>query len=260
VDEATAATGAGLREGQSMDPLEHRSSINTPFGAVEFDVADTAILVVDMQNDCVSPDGLFAHGGIDISPIQAVVTPITQVLAAGRQAGLKVVYLRMGYLPDLSDTGAPHGPNWSKVHGPIGVGETVVLPDGTTGRFLVRDTWGTRIIDELEPEHDDPIVYKTRYSGFFQTELHDLLQGLGIRTLIFTGCTTSVCVESTLRDAFFRDYHCVLLEDCVGEPVGHGIARSNHDATLLVVNVCFGWVARSDALISALGNVAVAGM
>jgi ureidoacrylate peracid hydrolase len=242
-----------------MEPLQERSRLETPFGRAEFDVTSTAVLVVDMQNDCVSPDGLFAHGGIDISPIQAVVKPIAQVLAAARRTGLKVVYLRMGYQPDLSDTGAPDGPNWSKVHGPIGVGETVVLPDGSTGRFLIRDTWGTEIIDELAPDRDDPIVYKTRYSGFFNTELHQVLQEFGIRTLIFTGCTTSVCVESTLRDAFFRDYHCILLDDCVGEPVGHGMARSNHDATLLVVSVCFGWVARSDALIGVLDNLVAAG-
>jgi ureidoacrylate peracid hydrolase len=224
-----------------------------------FDVTSTAVLVVDMQNDFVSPLGLFAHAGIDVSPIQAVVTPIASVLAAARETGLGVVYLKMGYQSDLSDTGAPEGPNWSKVHGPIGVGETVVLPDGTTGRFLIRDTWGTEIIDELAPGHADPIVYKTRFSGFFETELHETLQALGIRSLIFTGCTTSVCVESTLRDAFFRDYRCILVEDCVAEPVGHGMARTNHDATLLLVNLLFGSVVRSDALIEALGKLAVAG-
>lgn len=83
-----------------------------------------------------------------------------------------------------------------------------------------------------------------------------MLQGLGIRTLVFTGCTTSVCVESTLRDAFFRDYHCILLEDCVAEPIGHGMERSNHDATLLLVNLLFGLVARSDVLVGALANPA----
>jgi len=165
----------------------------------------------------------------------------------------------MGYQPDLSDTGAPNGPNWSKVHGPIGVGETADLPNGTTGRYLIRDTWGTEIIDELGPDEADPVIYKTRFSGFFETELHEVLQGLGIRTLIFTGCTTSVCVESTLRDAFFRDYQCILLEDCVAEPIGHGMDRSNHDATLLLVNLLFAFVARSDALIGALRDRAGAG-
>ena len=239
-----------------MEPFEEPVNLGTPFGRAEFDVASAAVLVVDMQNDCVSPHGLFAHGGIDISPIQAVVAPIAGVLGVARRAGLKVVYLRMGYQPDLSDTGAPDGPNWTKVHGPIGVGETAELPNGKSGRYLIRDTWGTEIIDELAPDGADPVVYKTRFSGFFETELHEVLQSLGVRTLIFTGCTTSVCVESTLRDAFFRDYQCILLEDCVAEPIGHDMDRSNHDATLLLVNLLFGLVVRSDALVEALSKPA----
>jgi ureidoacrylate peracid hydrolase len=71
--------------------------------------------------------------------------------------------------------------------------------------------------------------------------------------LIFTGCTTSVCVESTIRDAGFRDYRCVLLEDCVAEPLGRDLPRSNHDATVLLVSRLFGWVTRSDELIESLG-------
>ena len=173
------------------------------------------------------------------------------LLKSVRPVGVKVVYLRMGYQPDLSDTGAPDAPNWSKVHGPIGVGTTCELPDGTTGRHLIRDTWGTEIIDELCARRGGPRhLYKTRFSGFFETlELNDVLQRLAIRTLVFTGCTTSCCcVESTLRDAFFRDYQCVLLEDCVAEPIGHELTRSNHDATLLLVNLLFGWVTRSDSI------------
>ena len=77
---------------------------------------------------------------------------------------------------------------------------------------------------------------------------------MGVKTLIVTGCTTSVCVESTVRDAMFRDYHCLLLADCMGEPIGDGLPRSNHDASLLVVQLQFGWVAESVALINALNG------
>ena len=226
--------------------------LQTAFGRLDFDAASTAVVVVDMQNDCVSPHGLFARGGIDVSPIEAVVAPIAGLLEVVRPVGVKVIYLRMGYHPDLSDTGAPDAPNWSKVHRRIGVGETCELPDGTTGRYMIRDTWGTEIVDELAPDELDPVIYKTRFSGFFETELHDVLQALGMRTLVFTGCTTSVCVESTLRDAFFRDYQCILLEDCVAEPIGHELPRSNLDATLLLVNRVFGWVTRSDAIVELL--------
>ena len=71
-------------------------------------------------------------------------------------------------------------------------------------------------------------------------------------TLVFTGCTTSVCVESTLRDAFFRDYRCLVLADCTAEPIGDALERSNHDASLLLIQVMFGWVSDSTAFMEAL--------
>jgi ureidoacrylate peracid hydrolase len=67
-----------------------------------------------------------------------------------------------------------------------------------------------------------------------------------------TGCTTSICVESTIRDAFFRDYHCVVLEDCTAEPMGANLSRSNHDATILLVERIFGSVSTSTNFIDAL--------
>jgi ureidoacrylate peracid hydrolase len=76
---------------------------------------------------------------------------------------------------------------------------------------LVRDTWNTDVIPELRPEAVVVVLYKHRFSGFYQTELDDILRRLGIRNLIFTGCTTSVCVDSTIRDAMFRNYRCELL-------------------------------------------------
>jgi ureidoacrylate peracid hydrolase len=67
-----------------------------------------------------------------------------------------------------------------------------------------------------------------------------------------TGCTTSICVESTIRDAFFRDYHCIVLEDCAAEPMGASLGRSNHDATILLVERIFGSVSTSGKFIDAL--------
>ena len=117
---------------------------------------------------------------------------------------------------------------------------------------MIRDTWNTDILVELAPAPGDPVIYKHRFSGFFETELDDALVELGVTTLVFTGCTTSVCVESTLRDAFFRDYRCVLVEDCVAEPIAHDAPRSNHDATVLLVNLLFGSVTNSSELVKAL--------
>lgn len=89
-----------------------------------------------------------------------------------------------------------------------------------------------------------------RFSGFYRTELDDVLKQSGTKHLILTGCTTSVCVESTVRDAMFRDYDCVVLADCTGEPVGHGLARSNHEASLLLIQTAFGWVSASSEFVA----------
>jgi ureidoacrylate peracid hydrolase len=132
------------------------------------------------------------------------------------------------------------------------VGETIRAPDGRESRILIRDTWNTDILPELELQADDLIVYKKRYSGFYETDLDARLKQTGIKHLIVTGCTTTICVESTVRDAMFRDYLCVLPADCMAEPIGAGFARSNHGASLLATEVLLGWVSSSDQFIEAL--------
>ena len=102
------------------------------------------------------------------------------------------------------------------------------------------------------PVAGDVVIYKHRFSGFFETELDAVLKSHGIKQLIVTGCTTSICVEATIRDAMFRDYSCVLLSDCTGEPIGYDMSRSNHDASLLTIELLFGWVSSSEHFIGAL--------
>jgi ureidoacrylate peracid hydrolase len=238
-----------LRREHNM-ALQDTVAVKARPGPFDLDVTHAAVIVVDMQNDFGAPGGMFARAGIDISPIRAAVAPTASVLDAARQGGLPVVFLKMGFRPDLSDLGPDHATNRQR-HVFLGVGETVDAPDGRSSRVLVRDTWNTEIVDELEPAPEDYIVYKHRFSGFFQTELEDVLRGLGVRDLIFTGCTTSICVESTIRDAMFRDFRCLLLEDCTAEPIGAAAGRTNHEASLLVIETLFGWVATSTALVDA---------
>ena len=218
---------------------------------ISIDIAKAALIVVDMQNDFGAEGGMFNRAGIDISMIQAAVAPTAKVLAAARERGLKIIYLKMGFQPDLSDLGGFDSPNRTR-HMLFGVGQKLTAPDGTEGRILIRDTWNTDIVADLKPEPEDVIVYKHRFSGFYETELDDVLERMAAKYLIFTGCTTSVCVESTVRDAMFRDYSCVLLADCMGEPIGHGLPRSNHEASLLTMQTLFGWVSTSDAFAKAL--------
>jgi ureidoacrylate peracid hydrolase len=215
------------------------------------DPGRTAVIVVDMQNDFGAEGGMFARAGIRIGDITALVDPIAQVLDVARRVGMTVMYLAMQFEPDLSNAGAPDAPNFLK-HKPLGIGEVVAAPDGRESRTLVSGTWGTEILPALAPEEGDVVVAKHRYSGFFETELDALLRERGIESLVFTGCTTSVCVDSTLRDAFYRDYRCLLLSDCTGEPIGSDLARSNHEASLLVIETLFGWVSDSRSLLRAL--------
>ena len=154
----------------------------------------------------------------------------------------------MAFRSDLLDAGSIDGPNMIK-HRRLRVGETITAPDGKASRILIRDTWNTEIVPELAPAADDIVIYKHRYSGFFETDLDSVLKRCSIRSLIFTGCTTSVCVESTLRDAMFRDYTCLLLADCTAEP---GLAGINHEASLLAVQGQFGWVSESAQFVAAV--------
>jgi nicotinamidase-related amidase len=133
------------------------ASIDARPQPVEFDIAKTAVIVVDMQNDFGSPLGMFGRAGIDLTGIRGTIAPTAQVLAAARRAGMLVVYLKMAFRPDLSDAGAPSAPNWLK-HQHMHAGEAMTAPDGTPSRILIRDTWNTEIVDELTPAHGDVVV------------------------------------------------------------------------------------------------------
>jgi len=220
---------------------------------VSIEPTRTAVLVVDMQNDFGSEGGMFARAGIDISGIRRAVAPTARALAAARAVGIKIVYLKMAYRPDLSDLGAPGSVNRVR-HERLGVGQAVRAPDGRESRILVRDTWNTEILAELAPEPGDDVLYKTRFSGFYATDLDARLRRLSVRHLIVTGCTTSICIDSTVRDAMFRDYVCVLLSDCMDEPIGSALPRRNHDATLLTAQALLGFVSDTDRFVDALGR------
>lgn len=221
---------------------------------ITLDLSKTAVLVVDMQNDFGAKGGMFERAGIDISGIRAVVPKVQSVLTAARSASLPIIYLKMAFKPDLSDAGPITAPNLIK-HAPLLVGKALTAPDGRPSRILIRDTWNTEIIPELAPRPEDAVVYKSRFSGFYRTELDELLKRRGIEALIVTGCTTSVCVDSTVRDAMFRDYRCVVLGDCTAEPIAATAPRSNHEASLLTIQVLFGWISDSSKFGDAISSV-----
>ncbi len=238
---------------QATPPSEPKAGMVTLDAKPEpiaIDPARSAVIVVDMENDFVAKGGMFDRAGVDISGAQNVIPATAKVLSAAREAGLKIIYLKMGYRPDLSDLGTTDSVNRTR-HLKFGVGQKIQAPDGRESRVLIRDTWDTDIVPELRPQASDIVLYKTRFSGFYQTDLDTMLKKMRVKYLIVTGVTTSICVESTVRDAMFRDFLCVLLKDCMSEPIGHDLPRTNHEASLLNVEVLLGWVSDSENFIKA---------
>jgi ureidoacrylate peracid hydrolase len=200
---------------------------------VEVDFRQSALVVVDMQNAFASRKGMLDLAGADISGAPRVVQSIRSILEAARPAGLLVVYLQMGYQADLSDSGGPASPNW---HKELGIRMMNCRPE-LKGTLVTVGSWDFEIVDELKPQPEDLVIVKTRYSGFARTPLDAELRKKGIRYLFFTGIATNVCVESTLRDAFFLDYWPILITDAA---MAAGSAAM-HDATVHNVENFFGW-------------------
>jgi ureidoacrylate peracid hydrolase len=226
-------------------------SIQAKPAAVRVDLLKTAVLVVDMQNDFGAKGGMFDRAGVDLSVIEQAVAPITRVVAGARAAGVPVVYVKMAYRSDLSDIGREGSQNWQMCQR-LKVGSGMVAPTGEPGRLLVEGTWNTEMLPELTPLSNDIVVTKTRYSGFHATVLDKELRKLNIESLIFVGCTTSICLESTFRDAVARDYVCVLPADCTAQPERPGFWIGSHKATLGIIERAFGWISSSDDILAAM--------
>jgi ureidoacrylate peracid hydrolase len=213
---------------------------------VQVDLGRSAVVVVDMQNAFATQRGMLDIAGADISGAPRVVSVIGSVLSQARRAGIPVVYLQMGYKPDLSDSGGPDSPNW---HKELGIRLMNCRPE-LKGKLVTEGTWDFAIVDELAPHPGDLVIVKTRYSGFARTALDAELQARGVRYLFFTGIATNVCVESTLRDAFFLDYWPILITDAslaAGPP-------SVQEATLFNIESYFGWTIPSQEFLAKTGQ------
>ncbi|MBZ5580521.1 MAG: isochorismatase family protein [Acidobacteriia bacterium] len=218
---------------------------------VEIDWEKSAVVVVDMQNSFASRQGMLDLAGFDISGAPQVVRSIASMLDAARPAGIPIVYLQVGYRADLSDSGGPDSPNW---HKELGIRMMNSRPE-LKGKLVTIGTWDFAIVDELQPHAGDLVVVKTRYSGFAHTALDAELRQRGIRYLFFTGIATNVCVESTLRDAYFLDYWPILITDgamAAGPP-------AMHEATVQNVENFFGWTVTAAEFIQSVRMARAAG-
>jgi ureidoacrylate peracid hydrolase len=212
--------------------------------AIEIDLHKTALVVVDMQNAFASRGGMFDLAGFDISGADRVIDVNRKLIDASRQGGIQVIYLQMGFKPDLSDAGGPSSPAYHKELALIMMRERPEL----AGRLLIENTWDWQIVDPLAPQPGDRVVRKSRYNGFCRTDLEGYLRARHFRYLLFTGIATNVCVESTARSAFFSEFWPILVEDAMN----HSGPDFNRQATLWNFEHVLGWVTSAGHVIDAL--------
>jgi nicotinamidase-related amidase len=187
------------------------------------DPVHTALLLIDMQHDFVEPDGLFGRLGIDLSMYEATRPRLAALLAAAREGGVLVVHVQNTALPGRrSDSPAQIRFNM-RMH-------ELARRDGPPLQYTVPGTPGHAFVPELAPVYDEVVVTKYRSSGFWGTNLEQVLRSNGIKSVVVGGCTTEGCVESTARDALFTDHYVVIAEDCVGSD-----DKAQHEASMFLM-------------------------
>lgn len=202
----------------------------------------TALVVIDMQRDFIEPGGFGASLGNDVSRLVPAIAPIASLLAAWRARGWPIVHTRESHLSDLSDC-----PPAKRLRGEptLRIGER-----GAMGRLLIRGEPGTSIIDALAPHDGELVIDKPGKGMFWATGLHETLQARGITHLVFTGVTTEVCVQTSMREANDRGYECLLVED--GTASYFPEFKAAAIAMIAAQGAIVGWVAPSSALLSTL--------
>jgi ureidoacrylate peracid hydrolase len=193
----------------------------------------TALVVVDVQNDFCDPDGACGQRGSDTSAAVAMVPRLVQLIDEARAAGVLVVFIQTTH-DETTDS-----PAWLARRGDVEAGAPVPVSTCRTG------TWGAEFY-VVEPTAADRVVIKHRYSAFAGTSLDLVLRTAGVGSILVTGVATNICVESTLRDGLFLDYHVTLVEDCSA-----AYDERHHDMTVETVEKFFGVVASADEIAAA---------
>ncbi|MBY9077830.1 cysteine hydrolase [Paenibacillus sp. HN-1] len=178
----------------------------------------TALIVVDVQNDYCHPEGVLAAGGSDVSAVQEMMPRLHGLIAAAREHGVKIIFIQTFH------ERATDSPAWASRSGRTSLG------------ICRKGSWGAEFY-EVAPLSEETVVNKHRYSAFIHTRLDSVLRSLRIETLIMTGVSTNVCVESTARDGFMLDYHIVLAEDACAS-----YSRAAHEMTVENMKGYFGVV------------------
>lgn len=206
----------------------------------------TALVVIDMQRDFVEPGGFGASLGNDVTQLHGAIAPIAALLAAWRARGWPVLHTRECHRPDLSDC-----PPAKRERGEpaLRIGDP-----GPMGRLLVAGEPGADIIPALAPAPGEWVIDKPGKGMFWATcapeGLHARLQAAGITHLLFTGVTTEVCVQTSMREANDRGYSCLIVEDATASyfPAFKRAALE----MIVAQGGIVGWCAPSAAVLAAL--------
>ncbi|MBP2197171.1 pyrimidine utilization protein B [Pantoea cypripedii] len=212
--------------------------------AIAFPPAQSALIVVDMQNAYATEGGYLDLAGFDVSATKPVIAKIHQAVTAARAAGIQIIWFQNGWDDKYVEAGDAGSPNFHKSNAL----KTMRKRPELQGTLLAKGGWDYALVDELVPQPGDIVLPKPRYSGFFNTPLDSMLRSRGIRHLIFTGIATNVCVESTLRDGFFLEYFGVVLEDATYQ-AGPPFAQQ---AAIFNIETFFGWVSDTDTFCETL--------
>ena len=193
--------------------------------------AKTAVVTVDMQRYFTDTPPFGA--------MRQIVPSVARLLRKARGAGITVVHVKTEFSADMSDAGRPGSRTRQMMDG-LGA-------DADGGNPLARGLPLTQLSPELDVEPGDLVVTKTRFSGFWESDLDGALRARGIESLVFVGGTTTVCVESTLRDSMFLGYNALVLSDCTAD-----MSPELHESALARIELFFGWVCNSESFGSAL--------
>ncbi len=192
-----------------------------------------ALIVVDMQNGFIFDEGVLPKMGLDNTHLKPTVEPVRSLVEACHRDGVPVIFTRYILRRDYTDAGC----------------FAELFPSAKEVGALAGGTWDVEVLDELGARPDDFFVDKTRYSAFYNTNMEVILRGLAVNTIIVCGVTTEICVESTIRDAFFRDYRVVVPSDAVA-----AIDPVRHEGTLRTIAYGFGAVTTTGELLEILAG------
>jgi ureidoacrylate peracid hydrolase len=192
-----------------------------------------ALMVIDVQNGFVSKGGSYDMLGMDIAHYREVIPRIRDLIRMCREAGVPVFYTQAVREASGIDL-------LTKTH--------KILPKSREERIkkrpiCIRGTWDADIVDDIKPHENDHVVIKRRDSAFHDTEMGVWLRSIGIDTLIFSGIDTSICVETSLREAFNIGYDVILVSDATASS-----SRKHYESTLENVRDYYGIVIESSEL------------